>query len=394
MARFAWQGSDDRGRAERGECEAPGLSEAAAEIRSRGFSLASMSRTDPDPLPRPAVTADTFTLFNRNLAAMTAIGLPLPRAIHEISAGLRRGRFRRGLEQLEAALREGKALDQAVAELPGLFPPSYRWMLSAGVASGNLSGTLSAVARNSEGILAARRALVEALSYPLVIVLVALLLGIATLLGFVPFYRDLCARYAFDIPIALDLFLRAFSSSGAVAAVAAGLAAALASGVWVARYTVLGERMLNRLPFVGRIRRQLMMARMLGAMGVLLRSGVPLPRALPVALGASGSLELGRAADSLASRASEGSGLGDLLSHAPGVSAEVAAFLKLAEGTGAAPQATLQVADLLTEQSVVESEALFVMLMPVALGVAGILVGTLLVSVVLPYREFLSSLTR
>jgi len=119
---------------------------------------------------------------------------------------------------------------------------------------------------------------------------------------------------------------------------------------------------------------------------------VPLPRALPVALGAAGSRELDGVASTLVSRAVEGRGLGDILSGAPGVSPEVASFLAIAERSGDAPQCTGHVADLLMEQALSDSEALFAILMPAALVSAGVIVGGLLVSMVYPYFIFIDSL--
>src|SRR5439155_12159979 len=107
-------------------------------------------------------------------------------------------------------------LDEAVVEAPGTFPPYYRCMVKAGAASGNLPAMLSAVARNTEGVRMARRALLEALMYPLVIVLMALLLWALALSVFVPFYRDLCDHLRFDSPIGLHLFLASFASTGKI----------------------------------------------------------------------------------------------------------------------------------------------------------------------------------
>jgi type II secretory pathway component PulF len=264
-------------------------------------------------------------------------------------------------------------------------------MLRAGAASGNLPAMLLAVARNSEGLRLARRALLEALIYPLTIILAAVVLGGAALAIFVPFYREMSAARGFEAP-GLALFLQAFSSTGTLVGLGAGAFAAAAIAVWFLLRTSLGEKAIGALPFVGRIRRHLMMARLLGALGVMLRSGVPLPRALPVALGAAGSRELDLAAETLLSQASEGMGLGDLLSRAPVVSAEVASFLALAERTGSAPHVAQQVSEVMTEQALSESETLFSLLMPSALVVAGVIVGALVVSVVLPYRQFLESL--
>ncbi len=392
MKTYTWHGTDDRGRVQRGECSAAGLVEAAEQLRARGVAPFSLSRVGEDPTEPLSPAADAFTLFNRSLSEMTAVGLPLPRAIREISSGMRRGRFRRGLGQVEAALREGKPLEEAVAAAPGIFPAYYGSMVRAGASSGNLPGVLAAVARNTEGVRMARRALLEALIYPSLILLVAVLLGAAAMVFFVPYYRELCARYAFDRPIGLPLFLRAFESAPAVLAILVAGASGAGALAWFVRRTVAGERFLRRLPILGRIRRHLMLARLLGALGVMLRAGVPLPRALPVALGAAGSLEIDRASQDLAARASEGGGLGEILGRVPSVPPEVAAYLSLSERTGTAADATLQVADLLGEQAQSESEALFIALMPAALVLAGVIVASALVAVVVPWVQFLESL--
>src|SRR6266849_6774482 len=146
MGTYTWKGTDPRGRLTKGEVAAPSLSEAASDLRARGLSPLTLERSDAESPIRPSVTADAFTLFNQNLAEMTAVGLPLPRAIREIASGLRTGRFKRSLDRIEAGLREGKTLDEAVAGESSVFPPYYRWMLRAGATSGNLSGMLSAVA--------------------------------------------------------------------------------------------------------------------------------------------------------------------------------------------------------------------------------------------------------
>jgi type II secretory pathway component PulF len=392
MNSYSWHGTDDRGRVQRGECSAAGLVEAAEQLRARGLAPFSLSRVGEEPSAPISPAADAFTLFNRSLSEMTAVGLPLPRAIREISSGLRRGRFRRGLEQVEAAVREGKPIEEAVAAVPGIFPAYYESMLRAGAASGNLPGVLAAVARNTEGVRLARRAMLEALIYPALILLAAVLLGAGAMLFFVPYYRELCARHSFDAPIGLPLFLRAFESVPAVLALVLGGAGAVAAMTWFVRATVAGERFLRRLPFLGRIRDHLTLARLLGSLGVMLRSGVPLPRALPVALGAAGSLEIDRASSELAGRASEGGGLGEVLGRVPSVRPEIAAYLSLSERTGTAAGATLQVAELLSEQAQTESEALFIILMPAALVAAGVIVASALIAVVAPFVQFLESL--
>jgi type IV pilus assembly protein PilC len=391
MATYSWTGTDPRGRSSQGRLDAASLGEAATGVRARGVSPLTLERSDVELSVRSGVTADAFTLFNQNLADMTAVGLPLPRAIREIAAGMRGGRFKRALERVDAALREGKSLGEAVAAEGSVFPPYYRWMLQAGEASGNLPAMLSAVARNTEGQRVARRAFLEATIYPTLVIFVAIVIAGLSLSVFLPFYRGVSVSQGFEVP-GLPFFL---STVGTVARIGGGilgiLLAVLIGGALLLR-SPFGERILRNLPLIGRVRRNLILSRMLGALGVLLRAGVPLPKALPVAMGAAGSREMDRAAALLTARATEGHGLGDVLSGAPGIGPEVASFLGVAERSGDAPQSTGHVADLMMEQALADSEALFVVLMPISLLVAGIVVGGLLISLVYPYFIFIDSL--
>jgi type II secretory pathway component PulF len=394
VASYTYRGTDEQGNEHRGEIEAVGLADASALLRARGILPLAVDAKAPEEAPGRLVGVDAFTFFNRSLAEMTRLGFPLSRAVAEISRGLRRGRFKSALEGLEARLREGKSLHDAVAELPGEFPPHYRWMLQAGAAAGNLPAVLAAVARNTEGLRRARRAVVDALAYPAVILAFAALLIGGFLVFFLPVYRDLYRQYGLEPPITVRALLPLFGTTLVPASLAAGLVAGVLALRAVVKRTEMGERFGFRLPILGRIRRHLCMARLLGSLGVLLRARAPLVDALPVALAASGSLGLARASDRLRARAAEGAGIGDVLRDAPGVPPQVVAYLALAERSGTVPRAAEEVAELLTEQAMSESETLFLLLMPSALVVVGAVLATMFVSLVMPYLSFLERLGR
>jgi len=393
VARFRYRGTDEQGGLRAGEIEALGLVEASAQLREQGVLALDLERTDADPAAPPLRDVDAFVFFNQGLAEMSRLGFPLPRAVKEISGGLRRGRFKRSLEGLEAALREGKSLHEAVAARAGDFPAHYRFMLEAGARAGNLPAVLTAVARNTEGLRRARRAVLDALAYPTVVLLFGAILFSVFLFLFVPAYRDLHRQYGFEPSITARVVLGIFGSARAQLGLAAGVLA-LVLGSWAfMRRTVAGERLLLRLPLVGRVLRFLWMARFLGSLGVLLRAKAPLPESLPVALAASGSLELAAAAEGLGRRAAEGAGLGAALEGAPVVPPEVVSYLALAERSGGGVErAAGELADLLTERAFAEGETLFVVLMPAALLLTGLVMAGVFVSLVYPYIDFLERL--
>jgi general secretion pathway protein F len=392
VARFAWKGSDERGDARSGELEAAGVLEAADALRAQGMSVTVLERAEPAAAAPPLRDLDAFVFFNESLARLTGMGMALPRAVHEIASGLRRGRFRDSLDRLEGRLKEGKSLEEAAGELEGDFPPYYRWMVRAGAQSGNLPGVLSIVSRNAEGFRRARRALVSSLAYPAVVLGFAAVFVVVFTMLYVPLFEDMYRHFELPAPPAVHALAR-IARSPALAA--GGLAVLLLAGAalfgWLGA-SVSGERALLRLPLVGRIRRNLMLARFAGTLGILLRAKAPLSEALPLALGAAGSRGLDAASASLSARAAEGAGLEAALKDAPVVTEALAAYLALAERSGRVPEAADELASLLADQAAAESETLHLVLLPSAVVAAGVVLGTLIVSVVVPYFRFLETL--
>lgn len=392
MLLFRYRGTDDQGGLHRGELKAAGVVEAAEQLRGRGIHALDLERADAPEAPPPLADVDAFVFFNQGLAEMSRLGFPLPRAVREISGGLRRGRFKRSLERLEASLREGKSLHDAVAAQGSDFPAHYRFMLRAGAAAGNLPAVLSAVARNSEGVRRARRAVADALAYPAVVLLFGAVLVSIFLFLFVPVYRDLHRQYGFEPSVSARAILALMGSVQAQIAVVAGVLGGM-GGAWAwMRRSRSGERFLLSLPLAGRVIRHLWMARFLGCLSVLLRSKVPLPEALPVALGASGSVQLAAEAEALRGRASEGRGVADALGGAPVIPPEVVGYLALGERSGTVDRSAAELAELLTERALAEGETLFVVLMPAALLLTGALMAGLFISIVVPYFSFLERL--
>src|SRR5688572_21810697 len=130
---------------------------------------------------------DEFAFLNQQLAAMLREGIPLEGAIRRLCKETGRGRHRAAFLKIEAQLKQGVRLDEAVANIN--VPPLYREMVRLGVASGDLPATLTLAAdyyRKTGAVWTRLRAL---LTYPLIVLLVSLLLSV----WFVFLYHDLNA---------------------------------------------------------------------------------------------------------------------------------------------------------------------------------------------------------
>ena len=158
--------------------------------------------------------------------------------------------------------------------------------------------------------------------------------------------------------------------------------------VWMRR-TVAGERLLFRIPRLGRILRMLCMAKLFACLESLLRGKTPLEEAIPLALGASGSLQLERASERLAGMAAEGASLSSALREAPEVSDEIVSYVDYCERAGRGPAGARELAGLMTSRAEAESDILFLVLFPAALAVVGTLVLASIAWLLSPYVDFM-----
>src|SRR6188768_222085 len=119
---------------------------------------------------------DEFAFFNQQLAAMLQEGIPLEGALKQLCEGMRSGKLRTELEQLQTDLSRGTPLKEAMARRN--LPPLYARMLEVGVRSNDLPGILMLLADHYHRVNALWTRLKGLMVYPLLVVLVSLALTV------------------------------------------------------------------------------------------------------------------------------------------------------------------------------------------------------------------------
>jgi type II secretory pathway component PulF len=389
MSAFEYTGTDAQGQVRHGKVEAPALAAAAEKVRELGLLSLCLRRQDAVPA-RAEGGADAFAYFNRALADMLRAGIPLPAAVGEIARSIRGGRLAGGLSRVEAALREGRRLDEAVAAAG--FPAAYVAMVRAGTASGNLPGVLAAVARSGEGVHRLRGALAHALSYPAMVLVIGAAIAIALLVFGLPYYEDLYRIARMEPTLGIRLASWVSGSPGTAALAGLLPLVGLAAAAWALLRSEAGERLLGRVPVLGPILGGLAGVRFLSCLATLLRAKAPLADALPVALAASGSRRLARQAEGARAAALEGAGLARALDRLDGLPPATGAILELAERAGCVPDAAEELAAFLVEQAAAETETLGAVAFPTAIVAIGLALTAAIVTIVWPHIHFVEQM--
>lgn len=138
------------------------------------------------------LNAKQLAFFNRQLASMARLNMPLAKGLRIMAREVSDGHFRGLIESVQHDLEEGKTLQDALAKYPDSFGEIYIELLRAGESTGNLSVILDELTRYTETLARVRTRLRDAMLYPAVV-------GVLTVLF-------VCCFFWFIIPQFIELF--------------------------------------------------------------------------------------------------------------------------------------------------------------------------------------------
>ncbi|HEX4615206.1 MAG TPA: type II secretion system F family protein [Stellaceae bacterium] len=328
----------------------------------------------------------TLTEVTRELAIMLAAGQDLDPALRFVVENAANAKARSILAEVRDKVRGGSSLAAALAAEPRSFSRLYIGLVRAGEASGTLAATLERLAGLLERERSLKASLRAALIYPAVLVTAAVA-SIVLLLDYVlPQFAPIFEQAGAQLPAST----RALIVIGELIGAAVPWLLILGLGVVVAAPRALAvpalrlklDRLLLRLPVVGRLLRETLAARLTRTLGTLLQNGMPLISALAIAKDALGNAAAAAAVEAASLEAKAGRGLARPLAEADVFPARTIHLLQLGEEAAQLATMSLKAAEIHDEQArliVQRTVALLVPLITIVMGlaVAGI-VGSLL----------------
>lgn len=299
MPAFAFEALTAGGSHAAGVIDAETARHARQLLRTRGLypTRVDGERAGSSRARRAAGTdATALAGATRQLAILLAAGMPVTEALDtliEIDAGAGWDAI---WTSVNAAVRRGASLAEALtAAAPG-FPPAYIELVRAGETGGTLPAVLERLAADLERRAATRAQLRAALTYPAVM-LVATTAILAFLLAWVvPQLTQLLRETHADLPLPTKalLFAVAVVRHAGLPLLFALVAAGIAVRAWIARPA--GRRayhaLLLRLPVLGASLRTAAVARVVRTLSELVAGAVPIDAALGHAAATAGNLAI------------------------------------------------------------------------------------------------------
>ena len=412
MPNYRYTAKASTGRDVTGTTTASSEAEAVAQLRGQnlvvlkirpeaGGSLFSMKFFGGDP--RPHVRADDMVLFTRQLATMIGAGIPLLEALEVQAEQIRDKGFKVAITRIAEKVRSGSDLSTALANYPKIFKSIFINMVKAGEASGQLDEILVRLAEYQEASVALKREIKAAMTYP--VVSLALITGITLFLmvGILPKFKQIFDSLMASNPnaslpavtritLGLSLWMRGNILLMLVSTVV------LVIGVVMYTRTGVGgwqrDWLILRLPVFGPLFRKVSMSRFSRTFATLIRSGVPILGALEIVAGTSGNRVVADAVMGAKESVRQGNTLAEPLAASGIFPPMVTRMISIGERTGAMEHLLEKISDFYDQQVKATVASLTSLIEPLMIGVMGVMVGTIVLSVFLPILKIQELVTK
>jgi len=362
----------------------------APNIREKGkeFSLPFLGSTK--------VKTRDIAIFFRQFSVMIDAGLPLVQCLEILAANQENTSFQKTLTGVRTTVEGGATLANAMRQYPKVFDDLTTNMIEAGETGGILDIILQRLATYVEKAVKLKSAVKSALIYPVAVVSMAFLIVGALLKWVVPIFANLFEglNVALPLPTRIVMGLSAFVGQfwwffivGVVA---------LVVGIKYVRKHPRGKYWMDysmlKMPILGMLLRKIAVARFTRTLGTLITSGVPILEGLTITARTSGNAVLEEALMKVRKAIEEGRTIVDPLRECGVFPNMVTQMIGVGEATGAMDSMLQKIADFYEDEVDSATKDMLAMLEPVIIGLLGVMIGGIVISLYMPLFSMIAKL--
>lgn len=270
------------------ELEADSEEDARLQIAAQGGMVLHVRRRFTVWIPKPK---SRFPLahFSQELLSLLVAGLSLVESIETLADKEQDNGTRKIIEGLLARLYEGVTLSRALESFPQAFPPLYIATARASERTGDLPEALTRFIAYQTQMDLVRKKLIGASIYPVLLLIIGLLVAIFLLIFVVPKFSAIYEDTGADLPFLSVLLIRwghfVHEQGGQLAVLVAAVSSIILYGITRPSFRMHAAQQLWRIPAIGERMRVYQLARFYRTLGMLLRGGIPVAKALEMVTG-------------------------------------------------------------------------------------------------------------
>jgi type IV pilus assembly protein PilC len=389
MAKFIYSATNAQGKKLEGKIEADNREAAINTLRRRRMVVNSIKRDMSLSFKLgTGISSKDVATFTRQFSAMTSAGLPLLQCLNILEEQAENPAMRSVVKQIGQKIQGGGGLAEALAMHPKIFDSLYCHMVSAGEAGGILDTILARLAEYRESAERLKRKVKGAMTYPAIIVIVAVLVVGILLTFVVPKFAEIFSQggQALPGPTLVVVTISDFLKNNLLLIIL-GIVMGIVGFINFHK-TPAGRRAVDsfklKAPGIGNLETKSAVARFCRTLGTLLRSGVSLLDGLEVTSKTVGNVVLEEGLRKTQAAIRGGQGMAEPLKATGMFPPMVVQMVNVGEKTGGLPEMLLKVADFYDEEVDAAVDALTSMIEPLIIVFLGVVVGGILVAMYMP----------
>jgi type IV pilus assembly protein PilC len=336
----------------------------------------------------PKVKLKDLAVFCRQFATMVNSGLPILRALAILAEQTPSKELARVLVVVRMDVEQGASFSGALQKHPKAFNDLFIAMVKAGETGGVLDDVLLELADMIEEEVELRRRIKSAMTYPIVVAALVLLIMAAMLLFIVPQFETIYASLNSKLPLPTQVLLgaskilRKYWFIVMLLAIVGRYAFKRFKATPTGRYRV--DALKIKVPVFGPLFHKVALARFSSTFGMLLKAGVPILQAMDIVKDTVNNKVIAKAVDDVKSSIREGESIAKPLARHVVFPPMVVQMLAVGEETGAVDTMLSKVAQFYNQEVQATVDALTSLIEPLLIAFVGAGVGASVVALYMP----------
>lgn len=387
---FVWEGKDRKGNKTKGEISGTNLALVKAQLRKQGI-IADKVKKKSKPLfgGSKKITPFDIAMLTRQLATMMKAGVPLVQSFDIVADGLEN----KGLQELVINIRNdisaGTSFAGSLKKYPRHFDDLYCNLVDSGEKAGALEQMLDRIATYLEKTEILKKKVKKAMTYPIAVIVVAIVVTAILLVKVVPQFESLFQGFGAELPVFTQMvvhlsewlqswwFVVLMSIAGTIFLFKESVRRSQ-------KFSDLVDKYLLKVPVMGEILDKSAVAKFGRVLSTTFAAGVPLVDALESVAGATGNAVYRDAIMKIKTEVSSGTQLQAAMRQVDVFPVMAVQLTAIGEESGNLDEMLAKVAE--HYESVVDDmvDNLTALMEPMIMAVLGVLVGGLIVAMYLP----------
>ncbi|ART77469.1 type II secretion system protein F [Sutcliffiella horikoshii] len=392
MPRFTYTGRNTAGK-QTGSITSSSRREAFVMLKEKGIRVMNLEEV-PESIFTKEITIGNpvklrdFVIFLRQFSTLIRAGISVVDATNVLAQQTSSKALKRVLFDVEEEMKQGNPLSEAAAKHPKVFSTMFINMIKAGEASGALDDTLDRLATQFEKQNETRQKIVSALTYPLVLGVIAIGVVIFLLVGVVPTFVAMFSDFGADLPLITRFVLGASEWMQSFWWLFLLIVLAIVMGLMAmnkqkqTKYYI--DYALLRIPIFGPLLQKAVIARLTRTLSSLFSSSVPILQAISIVEKIVENEVIARVLAASKIELEKGESLTGPMKDHWAFPPLVTQMITIGESTGSLDSMLDKIAEFYEKEVDYATDRLKSLIEPLMIVVLAVIVGTIVTSILVP----------